>query len=69
MHPLSTKSRRIQIGVASFLNKPSSHTPLLNLQGTCTFLIFMSHLTIGVSNQGKIIQCLVNNKVDNSDLL
>jgi hypothetical protein len=69
MHPLSTKSCGIQIGVASFLNKTSSYTLLLNVQGTCTFRIFMSHLTLEVSNQGKIIQCLVNNKVDNSGLL
>ena len=67
MHPLSTKSRGIQIGVASFLNEPTPYTPSLNLQGT--FHVFMSHLMMGVSNQGKIIQCLVNNKVDNSVLL
>jgi len=47
IYPLYIKSHGIQIGVASFLNNPSSYTPLSNLQDARTFHVLMSHLMMG----------------------
>jgi hypothetical protein len=68
MHPLFTKSHGIEIGVVNFLNNSSSYTPLLNPPGyTYISRIYVS-LDDAVSNPGKIIQSLVNDKVDDSSL-